>query len=279
LPYSTVAEFQDLNRALVQLVDRSHTVYVSQKEFTENASHEIQTPLAVCRAKLEMLMQSRELSGEQAELIGSLYEATDRLTRLIRNLLLLSKIENNQFIEREDIALDEWVAKALGDFGDQVRARDLKIFHTAHPLQINGNPQLVEVLITNLVSNAVRYTPKGGVIRVGIANRSLTISNSGSIPLRHDRIFQRFYRESQTPGGSGLGLAIVKKIAEINGYEGCLFVRRRNPPLYRLFLSPVSHLAIFQNLYRMSWEICSNTILNFRSLHKIQEGLCERLSS
>jgi signal transduction histidine kinase len=123
LPASTTSEFRALNAAITHLIDRSRAAYQVQKEFTENAAHELGTPLAICRTKLELLAQTKELTEEQAELVGSLLEATDRIARLNKNLLLLSKIENRQFFESETIDLLTVVTKALDAYKDQTNGK------------------------------------------------------------------------------------------------------------------------------------------------------------
>ncbi|HEU5145847.1 MAG TPA: histidine kinase dimerization/phospho-acceptor domain-containing protein, partial [Chryseosolibacter sp.] len=113
LPDSSIHEFTDLSGAITQLVKRSHEAFQSQKEFTENAAHELQTPLAICRSKLELLAQTKELTQEQADLVVNLLDATDRITRLNRDLLLLSRIENRQFVESEEIDLSAIVRRCI----------------------------------------------------------------------------------------------------------------------------------------------------------------------
>ena len=216
---SVITEFRDLNSAISQLISRNHQVFLNQKEFTENAAHELQTPLAICRTKLELLMQSSELTSEQADLIGSIYEATERLTRLNKNLLLLSKIENGQFIEKESIYLNKLILHLLDYHKTQVTDRNIQVATKMDTdVSIQGNPVLVEILLNNLLSNACRYTPEWGRIEISLTTIAFTISNSGSHFANASKIFERFHRESNSVHGSGLGLAIVKKICDISGH-------------------------------------------------------------
>ena len=218
LPHSSTAEFRDLSEALVHLVNKSRDAYLSQKEFTENASHELQTPLAIFRSKLELLMQGADISSEQAELISSLLNATDRIVRLNKNLLLLSKIENRQFLSRQEILLSSALTQSLGLYKQMAQEKEIKITtHIISEIAIKTNPSLLEILLSNLISNAIRYTPAQNEVRIEIEKKSITIRNPGEPFNFPNKIFDRFNRESRTTQGNGLGLAIVKKICDTEG--------------------------------------------------------------
>ena len=219
LPGSTTSEFRELNAAITHLIDRSRVAYQDQKEFTENAAHELGTPLAICRTKLELLAQTKELTEEQAELVGSLLEATDRIARLNKNLLLLSKIENRQFFESETIDLLTVVTKALDAYKNQTKGK--RIFlkcNIADRALITTNPSLLELIVFNLISNAIRHTPEDGTVILQGSQEFLRASNTGPVIQNPEKIFQRFHRESRTALGSGLGLSIVKKACEVSGF-------------------------------------------------------------
>ncbi|HPW60963.1 MAG TPA: HAMP domain-containing sensor histidine kinase [Cyclobacteriaceae bacterium] len=218
LPHSSTAEFRDLSEALVHLVNKSRDAYLSQKEFTENASHELQTPLAIFRSKLELLMQGADISSEQAELISSLLNATDRIVRLNKNLLLLSKIENRQFLSRQEILLSSALTQSLGLYKQMAQEKEIKITtHIISEIAVKTNPSLLEILLSNLISNAIRYTPAQNEVRIEIEKKSITIRNPGEPFNFPNKIFDRFNRESRTTQGNGLGLAIVKKICDTEG--------------------------------------------------------------
>jgi signal transduction histidine kinase len=193
--------------------------YREQKEFTENASHELGTPLAICRTKLELLAQTKELTEEQAELVESLLEATDRITRLNKDLVLLSKIENRQFIEIEEIDLRATVMKALEAYNRQIEEKHLFLKCNISEGVVSANAALFELIIFNLISNAVRHATQGGAVIINGRKEYLRISNDGP-PLQHpEKIFQRFHRESRNSLGTGLGLSIVKKACEVSGFS------------------------------------------------------------
>lgn len=220
LPVSSTAEFRDLSAAITQLVNKNHEAFLSQKEFTENAAHELQTPLAIFRTKLELLAQTKELTLEQSELVGHLLDAMDRITRLNRDLVLLSKIENRQFLETEEIDIQSVINKSIEAYRRQAQEKKLLVkCNSTEPICIRANPVLLDVLINNMISNAIRHTTENGSVVVEINKNYLTISNSGA-PLQHpEKIFQRFHRESRTTLGSGLGLSIAKKVCDVSGYQ------------------------------------------------------------
>jgi signal transduction histidine kinase len=218
LPRSSIAEFRDLSTAITQLVQQNHKAYKNQREFTENASHEMQTPLAICRTKLELLAQSKDLSQDQAELIGQLFDGMDRITRLNKNLLLLARIENRQFFDTEEINLSGAVQKSVHAYHRQASEKSLQVTQNVDQDSfIKFNPILLEVLINNLVSNAIRHTPESGTVDIVGSREFILVTNSGP-PLEHpEKIFQRFHRESRSTLGSGLGLSIVKKVCDVSG--------------------------------------------------------------
>lgn len=215
---SSIKEFNDLNKAIEQLADRNYKSYLSQKEFTENAAHEMQTPLAIFQSKLELLMQTKNLSEEQAILMASLSEATSRLSKLNKALLLLSKIENNQFTEDETVDVTALTNKLIDIFNKQATTDEI-LFKTTflNHLSISFNPTLIDILLSNLISNAIKHNPGRGLIEISISGRQWKISNPGSPLISPDRIFERFQKGTSSQASTGLGLAIVKKISDTNG--------------------------------------------------------------
>jgi signal transduction histidine kinase len=211
-----VSEFQDLNRSLKELTLRVHEAYKAQKEFTENAAHEVQTPLAVLQSKLELLMQTRPLSEEQAGLIGDLANAIQRLSRLNKSLVLLTRIENHQIKDTELIFVNTIVEKSLSNL--QGHGIDVIKDIQGDPV-VEANRSLLEVLVGNLISNAFRHNNVKGTIHITLTNDRLQIRNTGNpFALDRQRIFQRFYKDSQDRNSIGLGLQIVYQIAAFYGW-------------------------------------------------------------
>lgn len=219
LPETEVTEFARLNRTLLSLMKNSITSYKTQKEFTENASHELQTPLAVFQSQLDLLLQQPELTERQAEIIQRLYEVSNRIARLNRNLLLLAKIDNRQYQHMEDINLSVFINKSIPFL--QSITGDISLHTTFNniALTVKANRTLLESLVNNLVVNAVRHNRPQGEITLSISDRELSIANTSDEPALDDKlIFNRFYRPSEKVKGNGLGLSIVKAICQYHGW-------------------------------------------------------------
>lgn len=217
---TSIKEFSELNDALQHLIEADMTAYRLQKEFTENASHELQTPLAIIRSKLDLLLQSSTLTNEQSDIIEQATRALSRVSRINRNLLLLARIENNQFADRQQIDLSGIVNENLLMLDEHLSNKGIEREKDIDDgIQITGNRTLVETMVSNLLLNAIRHSPAGGKIKVQLSARQLRISNSGSGPLKEEGLFQRFSNISHESPGSGLGLAIVKQVCNRYGWE------------------------------------------------------------
>lgn len=214
-------EFKELNSLLSNMIERNQVDYHNLKEFSENASHEMQTPLAVAKGKMELLLQSKDLDKEQLQLINSSYEAIDHLSKMGRSLSLLTKIENNEFTEYETINLSEKVKTSIYDFQELLELKGIEFNHSIeNDVYIQSNPVIIQILITNLFQNAIRHNIANGQISVSIDQKGLTISNSGNpLTTSSESLFERFKKDNQSGDTIGLGLAIVKKICDANGYK------------------------------------------------------------
>jgi signal transduction histidine kinase len=215
LPETDILEFQQLNRVLERMAQKMRSDYLNLK-FNENASHEIQTPLAIIRSKSELLMQSKNLRKESIELIKSINEATNKLFKLNQGLLIISKIENQYYSEIRRISLQEVVSACLDSYREIMNLRNIKVeFDASSKAVVNMNEVLAEVLVSNLISNAVRYNIDRGFIKCHIDGRQLIITNSG-LPLTVDPelLFRRFHKGTDNPQSVGLGLSIVRKITD-----------------------------------------------------------------
>ena len=214
LPVSQVTEFADLNQSLDRLMEASLASYKQQKEFTENASHELQTPLAIVKFKLDLLLQSRSLDQSQMQILEDAYQAINRVTRINKNLLLLAKIEHAQFDNRQDISVAGLLAELITQFADRFESSGIRYTQQVGETTLQANPMLLEILLTNLLVNAIRYTPAGGSVSVHADHRRLTFANTGASPLDEQNLFRRFAQASAEHAGSGLGLAIAREICE-----------------------------------------------------------------
>ncbi len=213
---TTVNEFTELNTVLNKMTEKIHNDYVSQKQFIENASHEIQTPLAVIKSKIELLIQSTSLSEKDMEIIQSVYNASNKLSSLNKALLLLSKIENNQFKDSEEINIETLIEKTLLNFEEMISLKNIRV-EKDYQSEVNYkmNATLADILITNIIQNAIRHNVKDGFISVLLKNNSIIISNSGgALTSETSELFQRFRKSESSAESIGLGLAIVKEIGD-----------------------------------------------------------------
>jgi signal transduction histidine kinase len=214
---TAIDEFADLNNTITSLSQRNQKVYLSQKEFTENASHEMQTPLAIFQNKLELLMQTNPLSPEQAGLMEELANANQRMNRLNKSLLLLTKIENNQFLDKEPVSLKGLLDKLIEQYKFQADKKNLIVkAQYEEDISIEANKSLTEILLSNLLSNAIRHNIPGGHISITCKKHQLVIENTAKgHSLDTTKLFQRFQKQSTDAGSIGLGLEIAKKITDL----------------------------------------------------------------
>lgn len=209
-----VSEFDELNQSLTKLIEHNVSVYKTQKEFTENASHELQTPLAILKNKLDILLQNQDLTEKQYQIAEEMNRALSRSSRINKNLLLLAKIENNQF-ENSEIHLDELLNQSMEILQEHFEQKNISVnTEISSTVKVSGNIGLTEVLINNLILNAIRHTSTNGSITIKLNNSVFEVSNSGAEKLNSDFLFKRFSRFSKDNNGSGLGLAIVKEICK-----------------------------------------------------------------
>ena len=218
---SDVKEFSELNRVLHAMTERIKNDYLNLKEYTENASHEIQTPLAIINSKLELLLQSGEMNEKQYKALADAYEASIRLSKYNSTLILLAKIENKQFPESKMVSPEAILKGLLENLEDLIRSKKIEVVKQIDPeVRLMMNPYLAEMLIVNLVKNAVRHNVKGGRLLVEVTSTCIRISNTGSgVSADENLLFKRFYKSTTSPESLGLGLAIVQKICALYGFE------------------------------------------------------------
>lgn len=211
-------EFTFMNRTLETLTWRAQREYLALKTFSENAAHEIQTPIAIIRSKLDLLIQDEALTQKQSENLQSVYNAIHKLTTLNQHLLLLAKIENNQFGAVAEINFDIELEKKCSDFNELWQAEGLKVNMEITPVTVKMNGDLANILLNNLLSNATKYNYRNGALQIKLNREQLIIKNtSEGSALDSDNIFRRFYKPSYNSGSSGLGLSIIKQICEVSG--------------------------------------------------------------
>jgi signal transduction histidine kinase len=214
-----IREFSILNKSILSLLKTNVDIFNSQKQFIENASHELQTPLAIGINKLELLAGEKDLSPEHIQKIGNIIESFQRLSGLNKSLLLLSKIENKQFVFEEKINFDEIFNRLIKDFSDYAEYRKIEIsYFNEGPWFFQMNKDLAEFLSLNLFKNAIINNKKGGELVIRLSSSYFTIENTSEEPeMPAEKLFERFNRNPKSKDSTGLGLAIVKAIADVSG--------------------------------------------------------------
>jgi signal transduction histidine kinase len=216
LPKSGISEFSSLNKVIERLVTKVENDFVNLKQFTENASHEIQTPLAIIKTKSELLLQMEELDKEVVKGIVSINEAATRLSKLNQALLQLMKIDNRQYQESEEIDLSALLDKKLKRLNELVEMKNIKLRQNIDKnVLININVSLAEILLSNLLNNAIKHNVFGGEIDIRLKPNELAIKNTGEVlHVEPEKLFGRFVKESNSNESIGLGLSLVKQICE-----------------------------------------------------------------
>ncbi len=214
-------EFNNLNKTISILISNINASFDHQKQFVENASHEMQTPLAIIRSRIELLINQPALTEKVAATLGDITDANNRLTQLNRTLLLLAKIENNQFPETEDVNISLMVNDIIEMFKNLYENDFPTVtIEKGHPLIIKANPSLIEILLSNIIKNAIIHNIPEGKINVTINNLQLIVQNTGpELKGAPEEMFERFKKGSDKSKTTGLGLSIVKQICYLYGYQ------------------------------------------------------------
>ena len=221
LQKTNIDEFNELNKTILLMTEKIVSDYEALKSFTENASHEIQTPLAIIKAKVELLSQSENLDESQIGILQSLNKAATRLSKLNHSLLLLTKLENQQLEERELVNISSVLLRHIENFDELAETKNIKIVkNIAENTMVLTNESLIEILISNILINAIKHNFENGVIDVNLVENRLMVSNSGVVPVTEtSKLFERFRKDSTAGDSLGLGLSIIKKICEISGFS------------------------------------------------------------
>lgn len=221
LPPTRVSEFRDLNASIKKMIANTESAFQSLKSFSENAAHEIQTPLAVIQSTIEVLRQDPLLTEEQHVKIYQLGSTTARLSNIVSTLLLLTRIGNKQYLQETPIDFSEAVISKVASLKELFDQRGIKLEAEISPgIKLKLHKVLADILISNLLVNALRHTPMNGNASVLLTANSLVVSNSGN-PLKGDptKLFERFYKEDQSEQSTGLGLSLVKMVTDTSGFR------------------------------------------------------------
>lgn len=229
---SDILEFTELNSEITTLTEKVRLDYKNLKQFTEDVSHEIQTPLAIIQAKIENIINDNSINEGQFNQITSIQSDIQRLTQLNKKLALLSKIENKQFDNSEMVNITNLILGSIENLNELSVAKiDFKV---QEKIEVKMDAHLAEILCTNLISNAIKHNRGKNRIQILAKGNTLSLSNYGKEPLQQpDRIFNRFYRETNENKSLGLGLAIVKKICDLYGF-GITYAFRNGQHVFTL---------------------------------------------
>ena len=221
LETAEVQEIKKLNEVFQEMATQIYNDFEAQKEYTENVSHELQTPLAIISSKVDELMQSDNLSKEQMEQLALLLETTNRLSKINQALIFLTKIDNRFYTQGSTFSLNDLIKEKLQIFDAAIQEKKLKLeLDLLDITHINMNPYLAETLIINLIKNAIIHNTSGGVLRIQLSNNALSISNSGSpLSFPEKDIFKRFTRSENSKKNLGIGLSIVQRICELYTFK------------------------------------------------------------
>ena len=214
----SVLEFKKLSQAARETIQRAENHLERQKQFIGNASHELQTPLAVLGNRIEWMMDNTSLTQEQFAELSKMRQSIHRLVRLNRTLLLLSKIDSGHFLDKADVDIVSVIKNELEVYKEIFAEKELTCnVNVPHNLIVQMDEMLATTMVSNLIKNAFVHSVAGGVIDITILQGVLSVSNSGDEALDGTRLFDRFYTSGKT-GSTGLGLALVKSIANYYGY-------------------------------------------------------------
>ncbi|WP_131536591.1 sensor histidine kinase [Pedobacter nototheniae] len=215
---TTIDEFNELNKSVNAMAEKVRQDYKELKSFTDNASHEMMTPLAVINSKLDSLLQTESFTEQQGALLEDIYHATGKLSRLHQSLLLLAKIENNLISDYQDIDFKEMVEGKIRQFQELFERNNLTIKQNVKPTELKMSRYLADILLNNLFSNAVRHNITGGEISIQLNIKTLVIANTGKNTQQNNRLFDRFSKSTESEG-MGLGLAITKQICNLYSFD------------------------------------------------------------
>ena len=218
LKQTNIEEFDNLNKTVTELTQKLQSDYLLLKEFTENASHELQTPISIILLNLDELLQ-QNLSEQAFKQVVATKNAVNRLSKLNKNLLLLTKIDNQQFVTNKEVHTNRLIQNKINEFSPLLKTNNLTVeYQPKDNFILKIHPELVDILLNNLFSNAINHNLSNGKIKIETSSVSLKICNTGNPnSLSNDNIFNRFTKDNSH--SYGLGLAIVKQICDTNNIE------------------------------------------------------------
>jgi signal transduction histidine kinase len=213
-----IDEFNDLNNNLCSLIQKINQDYKNLKEYNENISHEIQTPLAVIRNRLEAIFNQPGLPDEALNLIGSAYNNAIELSKIIRGLTLISKIDNLEF-KKEKLNLLDQLTKVKENFSEFFASKNITVsFMVKENFEITINSALADILMNNVFKNALTHNVENGVFDIKQENKKIIFMNSSDTTNEMNLDYKRFKTQSLDVSSTGIGLSIIKKICDTHGF-------------------------------------------------------------
>ncbi len=214
-----IHEFRQLEKVTTEATDRSDKAFEKQKQFIGNASHELQTPIAVLGGRIDWMLDNDSLGEESVGELVKMKRELGHIVRLNKTLLLLTKIDNDQFPDQTDVNLSSMVLSQKELYEEIFSSKKIScsVQVPDEPVIIRMNETLASILVTNIIKNAFVHSPEGGTVALTLTENELVVANSGDSPLDQGRIFDRFYQGAKKDGSTGLGLALAKTIADRNG--------------------------------------------------------------
>ena len=214
-----IQEFRQLEKVTTEATDRSDNAFEKQKQFIGNASHELQTPLAVLGGRIDWMLDNDSLGEESVGELVKMKRELGHIVRLNKTLLLLTKIDNDQFPDQTDVNLSSMVLSQKELYEEIFSSKKIScsVQVPDEPVIVRMNETLASILVTNIIKNAFVHSPEGGTVTLTLTENGLVVANSGDFPLDQGRIFDRFYQGAKKDGSTGLGLALAKTIADRNG--------------------------------------------------------------
>lgn len=220
LETSSITEFQEFNKVVITLMDQVKKDFQNLREFNENISHEIQTPLAIIRNKMILLLESKNIDQQEQQWVQVVYQEANKLSKIGKSLTLISRIENQEFIRLDIVDIHIIVDNIINNMEEMITFKNLKLNIELTPVKVKCDFVLANILFTNLIKNAVQHNNEGGYISILLNEEKFEIKNSGKVSIiETEQLFSRFQKDDTATDSLGLGLAINQKICELYGFR------------------------------------------------------------
>jgi len=221
LDTAQVEEIKQLNTVFEKMSEQIRNDFEVQKEYTENVTHELQTPLSVISTKVDELMQADNLTKEQMEQLALLMEATNRLSKINKSLIFLTKIDNRFYTEKTNILLNDLINEKLDVFKEVIKEKSIQVeVKLIDSIHVHMDKYLAETMVVNLLKNSILHNQQDGKLQITLSNHSLVITNSGEyLSFPDSDIFKRFSRSAHSKKSLGIGLSIVKRICDLYNFN------------------------------------------------------------